>query len=121
MKSADQNPRGGSRASCASCVYLGLSYGEDTTTLSEGDLLFLFTDGVTEAMNVEGEFYEEQRLVEVLSRDFASAESTVAETVADVWRFQGQADQFDDVTILVARFNGDGAVSATVTTPTDAG
>jgi sigma-B regulation protein RsbU (phosphoserine phosphatase) len=85
----------------------GLSYGEDAATLSAGDLLFLFTDGVTEAVNIEGEFYQERRLVEVLSQDLASASTTVDETVADVWRFQGEADQFDDVTILAAQFHGD--------------
>jgi sigma-B regulation protein RsbU (phosphoserine phosphatase) len=83
-------------------------YGEDRITLSGGDMLLLYTDGVTEAMNAEGELYEEHRLVDVLARELTTVESMVGETVDDVWRFQGDAQQADDVTILAARYTGAG-------------
>ena len=83
-------------------------YGEDRITLSGGDMLFLYTDGVTEAMNAEGELYEEHRLVDVLTRQLTTVESMVGESVDDVWRFQGDAQQADDVTVLAARYTGAG-------------
>jgi sigma-B regulation protein RsbU (phosphoserine phosphatase) len=86
-----------------------LVYGEDEVSLSPGDMLLLYTDGVTEAMNVSGELYEEQKLVSVLSRELATVEAMVGETVDDVWHFQGEAQQADDVTVLAARYAGTGA------------
>jgi sigma-B regulation protein RsbU (phosphoserine phosphatase) len=85
----------------------GLVYGEDSTTLRSGDYLFVYTDGVTEAMDPAGSLYEEERLVGVLgARDYASVEELVAASTDDVWRFQAEAEQADDVTVLAVRFTG---------------
>ena len=85
----------------------GLVYGEDSGKLEVDDLLFLYTDGVTEAMDPEGSLYEEQRLVDLLSaRNFDSVEELVQATTDDVWRFQADAEQADDVTALAVRFTG---------------
>jgi sigma-B regulation protein RsbU (phosphoserine phosphatase) len=85
----------------------GLVYGEDEEALARSDHLFLYTDGVTEAMDPQGVLYEEDRLVEVLnSGEFDSVESLVAASTEDVWRFQAEAEQADDVTVLAVRFEG---------------
>jgi sigma-B regulation protein RsbU (phosphoserine phosphatase) len=85
----------------------GLVYGEDSETLQVGDYLFVYTDGVTEAMDPAGELYEEDRLVQVLeARDYDSVEELVAASTDDVWRFQSDAEQADDVTVLAMRFTG---------------
>jgi len=83
-------------------------YGEDRVELSVGDTLILYTDGVTEAMNVEGELYEEERLVRSLSQESDTVEALVSSTVEEVWLFEGEAQQADDVTVLVARYLGTG-------------
>jgi sigma-B regulation protein RsbU (phosphoserine phosphatase) len=85
----------------------GLVYGEDTRSLDAGDYLFVYTDGVTEAMDPAGTLYEEDRLVRVLeARDYESVEEMVDASTDDVWRFQAEAEQADDVTVLALRFEG---------------
>jgi sigma-B regulation protein RsbU (phosphoserine phosphatase) len=82
-------------------------YGEDHTRLEMGDRVFVYTDGVTEAMNVAGELYSEGRMVEMLSdANLQSVEDMVSETVIDVRRFEGDAEQADDVTVLAVQFLG---------------
>jgi sigma-B regulation protein RsbU (phosphoserine phosphatase) len=85
----------------------GLSYGEGSGRLSLGDMFFLFTDGVTEAMNGQKQLYGEGRLVDLLSsRDQKSAETLTRAVADDVQVFEAGADQADDVTILSLQYFG---------------
>jgi sigma-B regulation protein RsbU (phosphoserine phosphatase) len=85
----------------------GLVYSEGSGQLERGDVVFVYTDGVTEAMDPDGQLYEEDRLVEVLqSSDIDSVESLVHASTDDVWRFQADAEQADDVTVLAVEFSG---------------
>jgi sigma-B regulation protein RsbU (phosphoserine phosphatase) len=85
----------------------GIAYGEDQASLDPGDLIYLYTDGVTEAMDPNGSLYGEARLLERLREaSYPTARSAVEQTVEDVWRFQGDASQADDVTILSVRYHG---------------
>jgi sigma-B regulation protein RsbU (phosphoserine phosphatase) len=82
-------------------------YREDDTTLERGDRVFVFTDGVTEAMNITQSLYGEPQLVHMLSSEtLASAESLVEGVVRDVLRFQGDAEQADDITVLALQYHG---------------
>jgi sigma-B regulation protein RsbU (phosphoserine phosphatase) len=79
----------------------GLAYKEDRIRLSKGDTVLMYTDGVTEARNQNKEFFEEQRLKDLLSgHEFDSAEALVIKTVSAVKRFEDGAEQFDDITVL---------------------
>lgn len=85
----------------------GLVYSEGSGQLSGGDVLFLYTDGVTEAMDPAGRLYDEDRLVSLLqSTDFGSVDEVVKASTDDVWRFQAEAEQADDVTVLAVEFIG---------------
>jgi sigma-B regulation protein RsbU (phosphoserine phosphatase) len=85
----------------------GLAYKQDRLNLSTGDLVFLYTDGVTEAMNAGNELYTEERLKNLLSaRTFSSVEEVVQAGTDDVWAFQGDAEQADDVTVLSVFYAG---------------
>jgi sigma-B regulation protein RsbU (phosphoserine phosphatase) len=85
----------------------GMVYREDELTVGPRDLVVLYTDGVTEAMDPAQSLYEEQRLVNALSaRAFTSVEDAAKATVDDVWRFQAEADQADDITVLTVEFHG---------------
>lgn len=78
-----------------------LAYKESATTLSAGDSLLIFTDGVTEAMDVDGELYLESRLEQLLDeRSLETAGDLVNETLASVESFASGAEQADDITIL---------------------
>jgi serine phosphatase RsbU (regulator of sigma subunit) len=77
----------------------------ETLPLTPGDTFVLFSDGVSEAMNTEEDFYGEERLLAVLA---ASPGATAAETVtrvfADVRAFTTGAKQSDDITVLAAQY-----------------
>jgi sigma-B regulation protein RsbU (phosphoserine phosphatase) len=75
--------------------------------LEPGDVLVFYTDGLTEAENIKGEPYGEDRLVEVVT---LAANSTAAEIlqriIASVVKFMGNAPPFDDTTLVVVRYTG---------------
>ena len=83
----------------------GMAYQEETTVLSGGEMLLLYTDGVTEARNAERDFYSEERLAALLSTHScaSTAEDAVHTIVSHVEGFRGEADQTDDVTLLAIR------------------
>lgn len=84
-------------------------YREAEMTLSAGDKLFLYTDGVTEATAANGKLYGEERLAAYLN---AHADDNVYDTLnglrADIDRFAGDAEQFDDITMLILSFREKG-------------
>lgn len=85
----------------------GWTYQESKITLKTDDLLIVFTDGVTEAMDSDENLFSEQRLVDVLtSKTFCSAEEVIHHTTEAVHRFQGDAEQADDLTMLCLKFLG---------------
>jgi serine phosphatase RsbU (regulator of sigma subunit) len=58
-------------------------------------------------MDPNDQLYNERRLVEVIeTREFTSVQDLVQATVDDVWRFQSDAVQADDVTVLAIQFLG---------------
>jgi sigma-B regulation protein RsbU (phosphoserine phosphatase) len=81
-----------------------VAYDHDTVAMHSGDLLVLFTDGVSEAMSAESEEYGEARLEEVLH---ATAGKTAQEVLSaihqDVMRHARGAQQSDDITMMVVR------------------
>ncbi len=83
------------------------SYDEDTVQLAPGDTLVLYTDGVTEAFNVEVQMYEEARLVERVRDDGgATAKGLVTAIFDSVIGFSGAAPQSDDITVAVLSWSG---------------
>lgn len=72
--------------------------------LGPGDLMLLYTDGATEAMNAAGEEFGEARLVEAASSDSGlSAEGSLLRVLAAIDAFVGGAPQYDDITLMVIR------------------
>ena len=85
----------------------GMLYKTQSITLEKGDILFLYTDGVTEATNKNEKLYGEDRLLETInSKDFENMEELCKYIKADVDAFVGEADQFDDITMLAFRYDG---------------
>ena len=72
-------------------------------TMEPGDMLALYTDGVTEAFNADQEEFGEDRLIAALeNRREASAEAVTGSVVDDVRRFS-RDEQHDDITLIVAK------------------
>jgi sigma-B regulation protein RsbU (phosphoserine phosphatase) len=92
-------------------VVLGLfdtaSFEEETLTLEPGDLIVLFSDGVTEAMNAEGEEFTDDRLIACANAHRGESPQQVLDALlADVHAFCAGEAQSDDVTAVLVRYNG---------------
>jgi len=82
-------------------------YKTNRFVLQPGDGLFLFTDGVTEAMNTEQNEFTATRLIESLKRQTgADLTGLVNGVINDVRVFSTDAPQADDITILSLRYGG---------------
>ena len=80
----------------------GMRYRAGELTLSPGDRLFLYTDGVSEATNTETELYGEERLLAFMNQNADSkAETLLPALKANIDAFVGEAPQFDDITMLM--------------------
>lgn len=83
------------------------TYEEETIQLSPGDLVILYSDGVTEALNAHGDQFEEERLKACLEGAQDRPASEVLELLVDaVHGFAGTYPQADDITALVFRYRG---------------
>lgn len=85
-------------------IYVGTPYASGSSTLGAGDVLVIFTDGLVEAENEDGDEYGEPRLlarIKALSGE--NAADTLKHLMADVDGFVGHARQHDDITCLVFR------------------
>ena len=87
-------------------VMSGLPYQEQSMKLEPGDTVFLYTDGVTEAMNAEGEEFGEERLQQVFAAAAPQDPHAANEAVfAAVREFAGDTPQSDDITCLALSRN----------------
>jgi serine phosphatase RsbU (regulator of sigma subunit) len=77
---------------------------EKEVLLEDGDLVVLYTDGVSETMNVEDEEFGEQRLIQlVTTHQDLSAKELMQEIQAEALAFAGEAPQYDDFTLMVVK------------------
>ena len=82
----------------------GRSYLEDTVELRPGDLLFAYSDGLTEPENGKEEEYGEARLLETIrAHQHETLPSLAAITLESLQRWIGDHEQPDDMTLLLAR------------------
>ena len=81
-----------------------VQYEEHSIAVEDGDFLVIFTDGVTEARNAQGEFYGDDRLQKTIeSQTWASAEELLEGILASIEEFSGESPAADDLTLVVAR------------------
>ena len=80
------------------------TYEESSVTLRSGDQVVFYTDGVTEAENIQGDQFGLDRLCEIFANGASHDVRTTNATIFDaVNAFTGEAPQFDDVTCLLLR------------------
>jgi phosphoserine phosphatase RsbU/P len=72
-------------------------------SMEPGDVLFAFTDGVTDARALDGSLFSEGRLRQLLEQPALSAAALLHRIVASVRSHIGAATQFDDITMIAAR------------------
>lgn len=80
----------------------GVRYRVGELTLYPGDRLFLYTDGVPEATNVDNKLYGEERLLDFMNKNAGVDAVTLLPALkANIDEFVGEAPQFDDITMLM--------------------
>lgn len=83
----------------------GMKYSSATLDLKAGDRLFLYTDGIPEALNPQDQQYGMDRLVEALGHNSkAQLQDLIKNVRADVAKFVDGAEQFDDITMLCVEY-----------------
>jgi phosphoserine phosphatase RsbU/P len=107
----------GSRRLEAGGLLLGLfehaSFDEETVTLEQGDLIVAFSDGVTEAFDVEGQEYGDARLLASIERHRGKTpDAFIDGLLKDVKAFTGEATQNDDLTLVMVQYTGHGTMAA---------
>lgn len=84
----------------AACMPMGVfdeaEFADESMSIPADASVFLYTDGVTEAMNIRGECFGENRLLSL----FADAAPTTAQVLSAVRAHAGAAEQSDDITML---------------------
>jgi serine phosphatase RsbU (regulator of sigma subunit) len=78
-----------------------------TAELAAGELIVIYSDGVTEARNAAGDVFGEERLLSVLKAEGGDPEDLLDRLLEAVGLFVGGAEPYDDVTVIAARCIGD--------------
>jgi len=86
-------------------AFTSAEYAEDTVQLAEGDLIFIYTDGLSEAMNEDGnEEYGEQRIIDFVKKHRTlSADDIAGGILKDVREFDPTDPPRDDTTIVILK------------------
>lgn len=86
-------------------VFPGFAYRTQQITIAPGTMLFLYTDGLTEAENEAKELYSDPRLMdEVQAHAHLSPRELTQYVMESVHRHAGEAEQSDDLTILTIKY-----------------
>lgn len=94
-------------------TFLDGPYEQETLRLQPGDMLTVYTDGVTEATNPAGVEFGEENLRSVLVESLQlSARESAARVIAKVLEWQGQAPQHDDITLIIMKVKALGPPAA---------
>jgi len=85
-------------------MFAEAEYEEFSLSTRPGDSFVFFSDGIVDAQNAEGEMFGDERLIQVIRENQRKSASDLAETIlAEVTKFQGDVDRFDDETVVVLR------------------
>lgn len=85
----------------------GTHYDEHELNLNAGDMIFLYTDGVTEANDNYKGFYGQNRLKETINKNKnKKLNDIINEVTKNIDEFCNNSEQFDDTTMLIIKYNG---------------
>lgn len=84
-----------------------VKYHEYEIELNKGDMLFVYTDGVAEATDINNTLYDINRMITALNKNTnAKPEQLINNVLEDINAFVGEAEQFDDITMLAVTYGG---------------
>ena len=80
------------------------SWGQDQVVISPGEMLLMYTDGVTDAQNNDGEFIDRKLLLSTAQQQIGDSVQDVMQGILNkVHRFVGDSPRFDDITLVILR------------------
>ena len=95
------------RHSPAVAMIEGMKFPEHEFELHPGDSLFMYTDGVAEAVDPAYEQFGTDRMLDALNKNPDASPEKQSKTVRDaIDKFVGEAEQFDDITMLCLKYTG---------------
>ena len=95
------------RHSPAVATFDGIKFRENEFKLAPGDTLFVYTDGVPEAVNENNEMFGTGRMIDVLNAGKTAELKELLENMKkSIEDFAGDTEQFDDMTMLAIRYYG---------------
>ena len=85
-------------------LYKNESWQRCVVKLNPGDILTIYTDGISEAQNVRRLFFGENRLKKLLRRNKKAPAQTIMDSIlSDIQVFQGEMNQSDDIALMVIK------------------
>lgn len=87
----------------------GVNYSQVEIQLAPGDLIYLYTDGVSEAFDPNGELFGDSRLIDTINRndtDKMSVEDLINYIKRELELYRGNAQQSDDITMIAVQYFG---------------
>ena len=95
-------------SNCVLGIFEGAEFNIYETQLQPGDIIFTYTDGVTEALNIDEEMYGEDRLLKCINSYQGNNVKAILDNVNnDVHHFTNSVIQSDDITMLVFKYGND--------------
>jgi len=85
-------------------MFEGKSWGRESVRLAAGDVLLLYTDGITEAQNEQAEMFGSERLLATARQHLSVSAADLQNALLDaVGGFVGETPQFDDIALMVLK------------------
>lgn len=94
----------------------GVAYQEASVEFHPGDVLVIYSDGITESINERDEEFEEERLIEVVKNNMGRSASGIRDRIDEALsRFVGTTAPVDDMTLMIIKRTDEGIDEAEVT------
>ncbi|KWT76847.1 SpoIIE family protein phosphatase [Candidatus Magnetominusculus xianensis] len=85
----------------------GITFDKGVITMQSGDFILMYTDGVTEAINEKDEEFGEERLNRLILENHDKPIKEFVELInAELKKFTGEQPQFDDITLMILKYEG---------------
>jgi len=90
------------RTGMALGIESGATWRQEKINLNPGDVLILYTDGIPDAQNSQGRFFEDENMIEAARSHLGMAAHEIQSIILDqVQSFVGDTPQFDDITLMI--------------------
>jgi sigma-B regulation protein RsbU (phosphoserine phosphatase) len=90
------------RTGIALGVYENLNWKRESAQITKGDTLLLYTDGVTEAHDIQGLLFGKERCLKALQANQGGSAQEIQDTlIKEIQQFVRSAPQFDDIALMV--------------------